>query len=384
MKSAGLLSLACGTFALGMAEFAMMGILSAVASSLDVTIPQAGDFISAYALGVSVGAPLPVFFQRYSHKKILLGLCCAIVIGNLISALADGYWMLVAGRFFSGLPHGGFFGVGAIVAVNLVQQGEKATAVAIMVSGMTCANVIGVPLATWLAFTWSWRYTFLMALLCGACAFLGISRWIPSQPPRSGIPFRREFDFLRRPAPWLIVAATFLGQGSIYCWYSYMEPTLGNVAHIPTASLKWVMIVTGLGMFLGGIISGRLADRFRPSLVCAFTALAIVPILLGIYLFSGIAWAAVGLAFLAAAALFALGGPMQYLIVKFSRGGEILGGACIQIAFNTSNALAAFIGGYVINAGFGFSATALAGIPMALGCVAILLWLSNSYKAEGA
>lgn len=384
MKSVALLSLACGTFALGMAEFAMMGILSSVASSLDVSIPQAGDFISAYALGVSVGAPLPVLFRRYSHKKILLGLCCAIAAGNLISSMAGGYWMLLAGRFLSGLPHGGFFGVGSIVAVRLVQSGEKATAVAIMVSGMTCANVIGVPLATWLAFAWSWRFTFLMALGCAIGAFLGIWRWIPVQAPPPAHGIRREIGFLRRPAPWLIVGATFLGQGSVYCWYSYMEPTLANVAHIPDASLKWVMIITGLGMFLGGLISGRLADRFRPSLVCAFTALAIVPILLGIYLFSAIPWAAVTLAFLAAGALFALGGPMQYLIVRFSRGGEILGGACIQIAFNTSNALAAFIGGSVISAGFGLPATALAGIPMALGCLGVLLWLSNSYKSEGA
>lgn len=384
MKSAALLSLACGTFALGMAEFAMMGILSAVASSLDVSIPQAGDFISAYALGVSVGAPLPVFFRRFSHKKILLGLCCAIVVGNLFSTLAGGYWTLLAGRFFSGLPHGGFFGVGSIVAVNLVQSGEKATAVAIMVSGMTFANMIGVPLATWLAFAWSWRFTFLMACFCGICAFLGISRWIPMRPVGQAQDIRREFGFLKRPAPWLIVTATFLGQGSVYCWYSYMEPTLGTVAHIPAADLKWVMAATGFGMFLGGIISGRLADRFRPSLVCAFTALIILPILLGIYLFSAIPWAAILLAVLAAGALFALGGPMQYLIVRFSRGGEILGGACIQIAFNTSNALAAFIGGTVISAGFGLPATALAGIPMAVGCLGVLLWFSNSYKAEGA
>ena len=337
MKSSGLLALACGTFALGVAEFSMMGILSPLAHDMDVSIPQAGDFISAYALGVSLGAPLPLFFRRSPLKHILLGLCCLIVLGNGLAAAAPGYVSLICARFLAGLPHGAYFGVGAIVAVRLVPPGYKATAVAIMVTGMTVANVLGVPAVTWLTNAFSWRLTF---------------------------------------------AATFLGQGSVYCWYSYMEPILQQITHVPADDMKWVMVLAGLGMFTGGLLCGRLADRFRPALVSACTAMSIVPILLAIYFFSAQAIVAVPLVFLGAAALFGLGGPMQYLIVRYSRGGEILGGAGIQIAFNMSNACSAYLGGMVIRHGYGLASPALLGVPMALVCAGVLLWFWRRYPGR--
>lgn len=384
MLNLGLLALACGTFALGVAEFSMMGILTAIAADLSVSIPEAGDFISAYALGVSVGAPLPIFFRKFPYKTILLGLSAFIVVGNLLAASSPGYYALLVSRFFAGLPHGGFFGVGAIVAVSLVAPGVRATAVAIMVLGMTFANLAGVPVATWLTFTWSWRYTFILAAVGGVFAILGVWRFIPYREPEAPTSVKREFNFLKFPAPWLIYAATFLGQGSLYCWYSYMEPIMSEVAHIPPHHIKWIMIVAGSGMLLGGMISGRLADKFRPSLVSACVACVTVPTLIGIYFFSSIPWIAAALTFIGAAALFGIGGPMQYLIVRFSRGGEILGGAGIQIAFNVSNAFAAWLGGVAINRGLGVAAPALFGVPMAIVCAAILIWFSREYKNLGA
>lgn len=382
MKSSGLLALACGTFALGVAEFSMMGILSPLAHDMDVTIPQAGDFISAYALGVSLGAPLPLLFRNRPLKHILLGLCLLIVLGNGLAALAPGYVSLICARFLAGLPHGAYFGVGAIVAVHLVPPGYKATAVAIMVTGMTVANVLGVPAVTWLTNAFSWRLTFLLAALWGAIAFAGILGCVPAAPAPKEQSFSRQVRFLKGPAPWLIFAATFLGQGSVYCWYSYMEPILQEVTHIPAGGMKWVMVLAGLGMFTGGLLCGRLADRFRPALVSACTAMGIVPILLGIYLFSAQAFVALPLVFLGAAALFGLGGPMQYLIVRYSRGGEILGGAGIQIAFNMSNACSAYLGGMAIRHGYGLVSPALLGIPMALVCAGVLLWFWRRYPAK--
>ena len=381
MKSSGLLALACGTFALGVAEFSLMGILSPLAHDLDVTIPQAGDFISAYALGVSLGAPLPLFFRNQPLKRILLGLCCLIMLGNGLAAAAPGYVSLICARFLAGLPHGAYFGVAAIVAVQLVPPGYKATAVAIMVAGMTLANVVGVPTVTWVTNAFSWRFTFLLAALWGAIAFLGILGCVPASPPPVKRGFIRQVRFLKGPAPWLIFAATFLGQGSVYCWYSYMEPILLQITHIPADDMKWVMVLAGLGMFTGGLLCGRLADRFRPALVSACTAMSIVPILLGIYFFSARAFVAVPLVFLGAAALFGLGGPMQYLIVRYSRGGEILGGAGIQIAFNMSNACSAYLGGLVIRHGFGLASPALLGVPMALVCAGVLVWFWRRYPA---
>ena len=384
MKSSGLLALACGTFALGVAEFSMMGILSVLAQDMDVTIPQAGDFISAYALGVSLGAPLPLFFRNQPLKRILLWLCCLIVLGNGLAAVAPGYVSLICARFVAGLPHGAYFGVAAIVAVQLVPPGYKATAVAVMVTGMTIANVLGVPAVTWLTNTFTWRLTFLVAALWGAIAFAGILACVPASPPPAKRGFIRQVRFLKGPAPWLIFLATFLGQGSVYCWYSYMEPILLQVTHIPPDGMKWVMILAGLGMFTGGLTCGRLADRFPAALVSACTAFAIVPILLGIYFCSASVPVSLALVFLGPAALFGLGGPMQYLIVRYSRGGEILGGAGIQIAFNMSNACSAYLGGVVIRHGYGLVAPALLGIPMALVCAGVLCWLYWSYSRADA
>lgn len=384
MLGNGLLALACGTFALGISEFSTMGILSALAHDMRVSIPQAGDFISAYALGVSVGAPLPLFFRNYPLKYILIGLCCLIILGNCMAAASNGYFILLGSRFMSGLPHGGYFGVAAIVAVNLVDQGQKATAVAIMVAGMTVANIAGVPLATWLAYAYSWRFAYLGAAIWGAIAMCGITLSVPKMAPRTKTGMGGEFSFLKRGAPWLIFLATFLGQGSVYCWFSYMEPIMLRVGHLPPQYMKWVMALAGLGMFTGGILCGRLSDRYRPSLVCMCTALIMIPILVAIYFFSWNLWVAVPLVFAGTAALFGLGGPMQYLIVRFSRGGAILGGAGIQIAFNMSNACAAWLGGMAINRGLGLTSPALIGVPMAAICALVLLRFSMRYKKLGA
>lgn len=377
--SKGLLSLSCGTFALGIAEFSMMGIISPLAHNLGISIPEAGDLISTYALGVSAGAPLPLLFRKHPLKHILLGLCCVILAGNLLAALSWGYASLLSARFLAGLPHGAYFGVAAIVASCLVEPGRRATAVAIMVAGMTVANLLGVPVATWLANSCSWRLAFAIAALAGLIAFIGIHYCIPIQKIPQDTSIRREFRFLRKSAPWLIFAATFLGQGSVYCWYSYMEPIFLNISHIAEHNIKWVMVIAGLGMVTGGLLSGRLSDRFSPALVSGCTALLIIPTLLLIHSFSYCAPASIVLAFVGSAALFGLGGPLQYLIVRYSRGGEILGGAGIQIAFNASNALAAWLGGAVINARLGLTAPALAGVPMAAASAAILFWFYHKY-----
>lgn len=379
-QSKGLLALSCGTFALGMAEFSMMAVLSPLAHNLHVSIPAAGDFISAYATGVSVGAPLPLFFRKHPLKYILLGLCLLICLGNLLAVLSQGYWSLLGARFISGLPHGAYFGVAAIVATSLVEPGRKATAVAIMIAGMTVANLAGVPVATWLANTISWRCAFGIASGCALIAFFGILAFTPVEKPAPDKGIKREFSFLKGLAPWLIFAATFLGQGSVYCWYSYMEPIMLNVAHVGPHDMKWVMVVSGLGMFTGGLVCGRLSDRFHAALVSGWTAALIVPTLILIYFFSSVTPLAVILTFIGAGALFGLGGPLQYLIVRFSRGGEILGGAGIQIAFNGSNAVAAFLGGTAIRAHLGLTAPALVGIPMALACAGLLFWFYTRYS----
>lgn len=383
MLRKSLVALAMGTFALGIAEFSMMGILGNVATYFNISIPEAGDCISAYSAGVAIGSPCLLFLSRISMKKILLYLCAIMVLGNIFVACATGYYGLLAGRFLSGLPHGAYFGVAAIVASRLVGYGEKAMAVAIMVSGMTIANVLGVPFATWLVHLLNWRAAFFLVAMAGLCSFLGIWREIPpigAAGKKNSASLRSQFLFLRSPAPWLIFAGTFLGQGSLYCWYSYIEPIMIHVTGIPQYYITGVMMIAGIGMVTGGLVSGKLSDKFGPALVPAITCLCTIPVLWLLYAYSSIKILALILTFIGAGAIFAIGGPLQYLIVRYSKGGEMLGGAGIQVAFNVSNAVSALLGGWAIGAGYGLTSPALTGIPLAISAAIILFYFNHRYE----
>lgn len=378
MIKKSLLALALGTFALGVSEFGMMGIISVIARDMKISIPDAGDFISAYSIGVAVGAPALPFLSRFRLKYILLFLCVMIAAGNFLVAISSGYYSFLLGRFISGLPHGAYFGIGAILATKLASYGEKATAVSIMVSGMTVANVIGVPFSTFLTSTLSWRLSFLFVTVCGILALAGIWLKIPLMPPleKGGKgSIRRQFAFLKKLPPWLIFAGVFFGQASLYCWYSYVEPIMLQITHIPESCITWVMMLAGLGMVTGALVAGRLADRFPGGMVTGLICILEIPVLLLIYLKSDVLILSLFLVFIGSAQIFALGGPLQYLIIRFSRGGEMFGGAAIQIAFNVANALAALMGGMAIGWGLGITSPALMGIPFAIIAATALFYL---------
>lgn len=377
-----LIALAMGTFALGIAEFSMMGILGDVASSLDVSVPKAGHLISAYALGVSVGALFLLFLRRFPLKAILMGLATVIIGGNLLAALAPGYYTLLIARFISGLPHGCYFGVGAIVAPKLVEEGHGASAVAVMVTGMTIANLVGVPAATAISNAFSWRWTFAMVAAAGSLTLGALALWLPRLaplPPVAG--FKNQFRFLRNKAPWLILGGTFLGQGSVYTWFSYVDPIMTKVADFSPDAMTWVMVVCGCGMVVGNLVSGRLADRYDAALVSGCIALCLVVVMPLVCLFAANKVISLILAFTACAGLFGIGGPLQYLIVRFAPGGEMIGGAAIQIAFNVSNAVSAALGGLAIHVGMGLASPALIGVPMAIASGILLLILHRRYDA---
>lgn len=374
-------ALAIGTFALGIAEFAMMGILNDVAGDIGIDVVTAGHLISAYSLGVAVGAPMLIVLRRMPLRRLLLLLAATIAVGNALAALSPGYYCLLAARFISGLPHGAFFGAGAIVCSRLADKGHGASAVAVMVGGMTVANVVGVPGATMISDLVSWRLAFGIVSLAGALAFAGIRAWVPVLEPIPDTGLKGQFAFLRNPRPWLIYAGVFLGQASVYTYFSYIDPIMSDVAHVSSAAMTWVMMVAGLGMVVGNIAAGKLADRFPASLVTAWIAALVIVIMPCIYLLSGHALALVALTFVATGCLFGIGGPLQYLIVRYAKGGEMLGGAGIQIAFNVSNAMAAALGGAAINMGFGIASPALVGIPCAALGAAALFILHYRYKA---
>lgn len=372
----GLLSLALGAFSLGIAEFGMMGILGDVAKGVGVNIVTAGHLISAYSIGVAVGAPLLVLLHKYPLKGILILLTAMILGGNAFAALAPGFHTLLLARFLSGLPHGAFFGLGAIVAQRLVGPGEGARAVAVMVGGMTVANLLGVPGATFISNMLNWRMTFATVALSGLLALLAVVLWIPRLAPLPDTGIKGQFKFLRKPAPWLIYAGVFFGQASVYCYFSYIQPIMTEVARFTLGDMTWIMMVAGLGMVIGNALSGKLADRYNAAAVSGTIAAILVILMPTVYFFAAHKAVSVVLMFLATAGLFGIGGPLQYLIVRYAKGGEMLGGAGIQIAFNVSNAVSAALGGLAIHHGLGLASPALVGTPCALiGAVALyILW----------
>ena len=359
-----LIALAFGTLALGMAEFAMMGILPYVASDFGISISEAGHLISAYALGVCFGAPVLVLARKKSLKHLLMALVSLIVVGNLCASLAPNYWIMMIGRFISGLPHGAYFGVASIVASKLADKGKSSEAVSIMIAGMTVANLFGVPLGTSLSHLISWRSTFLFVGLWGIIVFYYIWRWVPVVEGLQDTGFKGQFRFLRTPAPWLILGATALGNGGVFCWYSYISPLLTNVSGFSESSMTALMVLAGFGMVVGNLVSGRMSDRYTPGRVLMIAQGGICLLLLAIFFLSPNPWLSVSLMFLCTAGLFAVSSPEQLLIIRVAPGGEMLGGACIQIAFNFGNAVGAYAGGLAV--GNGLQYAALAGVPFAM------------------
>lgn len=359
-----LIALAFGTLGLGIAEFSMMGILPYVARDLNVSISMAGHLISAYALGVCVGAPILIIARKHLLKHILLALMALMLVGNLCASLAVNYWLLLGARFISGLPHGAYFGVASIVAGKLANEGKDTEAVSIMIAGMTVANLFGVPLGTSLSHLISWRITFLLVACWGVIVIYYIWRWIPHVDRLKDMGFKGQFSFLKKPAPWLILGATALGNGGVFCWYSYINPLLTEVSGFSPDSITALMMLAGFGMVIGNLVSGRLSDRYTPGKVGVVVQAMIAIVLLLIFFLSYNSWCSALLMTLGVAGLFAVSSPEQVLIIRVAPGGEMLGGACVQIAFNLGNAVGAYVGGLAVVGGYTYPA--LSGVPFAV------------------
>ena len=346
-----LLALATGSFALGFAEFVMMGILPATAAGLRVSVPDAGDFISAYALGVCAGTLFLV-----PPKRLLLGFVALVAVGNAAAACAPSAEALVAARFVSGLPHGAFFGTATIVARELADPGREGQAVSIMVLGQTVANMVGVPGGTLLAALLSWHATFLFVAVWAVGSLLLIARFVPAVRPIPDAGLAGQFRFLKKPGPWLVIGAVLLGNTGIFCWWSYVSPWLTDIGGFPADALPALLVLAGFGMVAGSLVGGRLTDRTSPGKMAA----------------AGQATTA-ALMFLCAFGMFFVSSPQQLLMVKVGRGGgEMIGSACVQVAFNLGNAFGAMIGQTVLNAGASYAWPSLAGVPCSLAAVVLL------------
>ena len=377
-----LIALAFGTLGLGIAEYVMMAILPYIAEGLQVSIPVAGHLISAYALDVCAGAPMLVLARKLPLKRILLGLAVVMMIGNLIAAVSPNYWVMLVARFISGLPHGAYFGVASIVAEKLADKGKGSEAVSIMIAGMTVANLFGVPLGTSLSTMLSWRYTFLLVGAWSVLVIYYIWKWVPQVEGLPDTGFKGQFRFLKKPAPWLIMGATMFGNGAVFCWYSYINPLLTDVSGFSAESITFLMILAGFGMVVGNLLGGRLADRYTPGRVAATTQFTVGFALLAIYFVAPIGWLNALLMCVCTTGLFAVSSPLQISILHFSKGGELLGAACVQVAFNLGNAMGAYVGGLPLEAGLGYRYPALIAVPISFVAFVMMMFFVRKFERK--
>ncbi|CAM3746497.1 MFS transporter [Mucilaginibacter galii] len=362
-----LFPLLLGGLGIGTTEFVMMGLLPDIAKNLHISIPTAGHLISAYALGVVVGAPLLVMMtSNYPPKKVLLALMAIFTLFNTVSAFAPSHITLLIARFFAGLPHGAFFGVGAVVASRLAEKGKQAQAISMMFAGLTIANLAIVPLGTWVGHHFLWRYTFGIVAFIGLITLFFLTIWMPTLPVIRSGNARSELQMFKSAEVWLVILITAIGTGGLFAWISYIAPLMTEVSHFSAGSVSWILILAGFGMVVGNIIGGRLADKFKPSVACAWLLVAMAVTLLGIYLFSGNQVISLLFTFIAGALSIALASPIQILMINTAKGAEMLGAAITQAAFNVGNALGAFFGGLPIAAGLGYASPSLVGMLMAI------------------
>ncbi len=375
-----LIALAFGTLGLGIAEFVMMGILPDTAVSLGVSIPTAGHFISAYALGVCFGACMLLILRKYPMKNSLLFLVSLMMVGNIGAALAQSYHFMLVARFISGLPHGAYFGVASIVASKLAQKGRESEAVSIMIAGMTIANLFGVPLGTLLSTFLSWRIIFCLVVIWCTLTLYSIKKYVPYIPPLPDTGFMGQFKFLKYPAPWLLLGATMFGNGGAFAWYSYVTPMLIQVSGFKAEIITGIMVLAGAGMVAGNLVGGKLSTRFYPGKVGAgFQGVMALSLFL-IFFLAQYKIPAVFLMCAVTFCLFAVSSPQQFLIIKFSQGGEMLGAAGIQIAFNMGNALGAYLGGIPIAHGMEIQYSALVGTCSAAMGFIIFSFFNHLYQ----
>ncbi|MEU0660871.1 MFS transporter [Streptomyces lavendulocolor] len=366
-----LLALATAAFGIGTTEFVMMGLLPDVADDLHTSVPTAGYLVSAYAIGVVVGAPLlTALGSRVPRRRMLLLLMGLFTVGNLASALAPGFGTLVAARVLAGLPHGAFFGVGAVVAARLVREGRQARAVATMFLGLTVANVVGVPAATLLGQHLGWRATFLVVTAIGLVAMAALAALVPDIPVDGRQSLARELRALGDRQVLLGLLTAVFGFAGVFAVYSYLASMTTEVMGLGESSVTLVLALFGIGMTLGALAAGPLTDRaLRPTLYGSLAALALA--LAAFRLTLHVPWAALVLVVVLGAVGFMTTTPLQMLVMDKARHAPTLASASNHSAFNLANAGGAWLGGAAVTAGWGWSSPALVGAALAVAGLAV-------------
>jgi len=370
---AALLALAIGAFGIGTTEFVIMGLLPEVATDFGVGIPTAGLLISGYALGVVVGAPLlTAIGSKVSRKTVLIALMGVFIAGNLLSAVAPTYGVLMTGRIVAALAHGAFFGVGSVVAASLVPKAKQASAIALMFTGLTVANVLGVPGGTALGQHFGWRSTFWAVTALGVIGLLGIAFLVPRQDTAEGPGLRVELAVFKNVQVWLALAMTALGFAGVFASFTYIAPMMTEVAGFSAGAVTWLLVLFGGGLVVGNLLGGKAADRsLMPSL---YLILALLAAVLVVFVFTAHAKvpSAITIAIFGAAG-FATVAPLQKRVMDKAAGAPALASAANIAAFNLGNAIGAYLGGLTISHGLGYTAPNWVGAALAVAGLTVAL-----------
>ena len=374
------LALGVGGFSIGTGEFVIMGLLPEVARDIGVTIPEAGHVISAYALGVVVGAPvLAVLAANWGRRALLMALMAVYALGNFASALAPDYGSLAAMRLLTGLPHGTYFGVAALVAAALAPPGRRARAVGWVMLGLTSATLVGVPIAAALGEHFGWRAAFVFVGVIALAAVGMVRWWVPPMPASHGSSPLRELGALARKQVWLTLGIGAIGFGGMFAVFSYIKPTLIEVAGMPPALMPFVLSLFGLGMVVGNVVGSRMADKALMPTVGKVLLWSIVVMVLFVPAAHHPVTAALATFFLGT--LVAIGPALQIRLMDVAGDAQTLAAALNHSAFNAANALGAWLGGVGIAAGLGWTSTGWMGALLGVGGVAMFGWALASERA---
>jgi len=377
-----LVALATGGFAIGTTEFVTMGLLPDIAAGIHQSIPTTGHIISAYALGVVVGAPVIVSLAaRLPKRALAIGLVLALGIGNAVTATATGYWPVMAARFVAGLPHGAYFGVASLIAASLVPAQQRGRAVSSVMLGLSVATVAGVPASTWLGQHLGWRSAYWAVLGVTVLAALLILAFVPSSPGNRSASVRGELSALSEPQVLFAAAAGMVGFGGVFAMYSYIAPIVTDVTGLSRAAIPGFLLAFGVGSVIGTWVAGRLADwDVNRSVVAAFVVS--VAVLVAFFLLSPYAVPTVLLVFAVGVMGSVLAINLQLRLMHAAGDAQMLGAALNHSALNTANGLGAWLGSIVIAGGLGYRAPTLLGAGLAVLGLAVFV-VGRSVERRG-
>ncbi|MDK9852708.1 MFS transporter [Staphylococcus equorum] len=372
--------LAIGAFAIGMTEFVIMGLLPNIARDFDVTVSQAGQLITGYALGVAIGGPIIVMLTiKWNRKYLLLALMAIFILGNFAASFSTSYGFMMTSRIITSLAHGSFFGIGSILAANMVRPEKRASAMALMFMGLSLSNILGVPFGTLIGQNFGWPMTFIIISIIGTLALIGIIIFVPMQRDTVKSSMKKELQILKEKRLWLTLAVTLFGFSSVFAYFTYISTVLTDVSNVQENLISYLLIIFGVGVTLGNVVGGKLADwNLNKALQIIFSIFIVYFLLLYFIQMNGFLMVA-GIFFFGLIG-FSMSPSLQFKSTIISKDAPTLASTLNQSAFNLGNALGAFIGGVVVTNLPIASLSLIAPILTAIGLIFLLISIAVERK----